>query len=292
MSVVTVGTFDGVHRGHRAVLDCVKSVAEAEGLKPLAVTFDRHPLEVVAPDRAPGLIMSPAARDSEIAACGVNPVRVRFDASTRSTTVAGWLRMLHDTWGARVVVVGYDNTFGCDGLEMDVADYKRAAGRLGMGVEVAPVVPGVSSSAIRRALNQGDIAAAISLLGHPYAIEGVVEQGRKIGRTIGVPTANISVDRRLMLPDPGVYSAHICTLSGNGTPEEWHKAVVNIGPRPTVDSTGRTGVEAHLLDFEGDLYGRSVRLEPGLRLRDIRRFGSLAELKAQIDSDIRQAKGL
>lgn len=284
LTAVTVGTFDGLHRGHAAVLGQLSGLARAEGLRPLAVTFDRHPLEVVAPRRAPQMLMTPDARDAAIRSLGVDVRRVAFTEALRRTTAAGWLRRLHDDYGARLVLLGYDNTFGCDGLELGVEGYAAEAARLGMRLEVGKVLPGCSSSAIRRALLAGDTAAASQMLGHPYVLEGEVRPGRQLGRTIGVPTANVATDPRILIPSPGVYAA-TATAAGRDYP-----AVVNIGPRPTVSDSPEVTVEAHLIGFDGDLYGKTLPLAIGPRLRDIRKFDNLALLEAQIRLDIAQAQ--
>lgn len=285
-SAVTVGTFDGVHRGHRAVLATLALRAAEEGLAPLAITFDRHPLEVVAPDRNPGLLCSPDDRDDMISDCGVKPVRLRFNEELRSTTAADWMRQLKDKWNARLLVLGYDNTFGCDGLDMAITDYRRIGSHIGITVEEAPVVGGCSSSAARKAVAGGRMDEAERILGRPFSISGCVEKGQKLGRTIGIPTANISPDPKIVLPAPGVYCAFARLAGKHEGKQEKFMAVVNVGAKPTVSEDSKCGIEAHLLGFHGDLYGKNLTVDFQDRLRDTVKFPSLAELKDQIWRDI------
>lgn len=280
-SIVTVGTFDGVHLGHRAVLECLRSRGEALSLRPVAVTFDRHPLEVVAPSRAPGLITDIDRRDDMIRDYGAEVHRVAFTESVRDMKSADWLALLKDELGMKALVVGYDNTFGSDGRGMTCDDYRRLGDALGIEVTEAPYMEGCSSSAVRRALGAGDVAGAAAILGRPYMIEGKVTEGSRIGRTLGVPTANLAVDQRLMLPVRGVYAATAVTSDGGR-----YAAVVNIGVNPTVTDKKELKVEAHLLGYSGNLYGTRLALEFISRMRDERKFGSLAELKEALHADI------
>lgn len=282
---MTVGTFDGVHRGHRAVLDCAVAAARESGGDAVAVTFDRHPLELVAPERAPRLLMDPDRRDMAIRNAGVKAVRVAFTPELCALTAAEWLARLRDEYGAGTVVVGYDNTFGCDGVDKSLEDYRLLGWEAGLTVVAAPVVPDVSSSAIRRAVQEGDVARAAEMLGHPFSISGTVVAGRKIGRTIGIPTANVLPCARQQMPATGVYSAEARLGRDSYT------ALVNVGYRPTVGKVSELTVEAHLLGFDGDIYGREAVLDFTGRIRDERRFGNLDELRDQILHDIESVKG-
>lgn len=280
-SVVTTGTFDGVHRGHRRVLELVSEISQAEGLEPLVVTFDRHPLETVAPERAPRLLMDPERRDSLLRESGMNVLRMEFGDELRRKTAAEWMRELRDAYDMRVLVLGYDNTFGSDGREMSFEDYRSLGTMLGIRVEVAPAVDGCSSSAARRAVASGDMEKAREILGRPFELTGIVGHGRELGRTIGVPTANLETGQRQLLPLTGVYGAEAVLPDGTLRP-----AVVNVGDNPTVSGDGATRVEAHLIGYDGNLYGRGLTLRLTRRLRDERRFGSLADLRDQIARDI------
>lgn len=284
-SVVTVGTFDGVHRGHMAVLEAVRKRAAEMGMRPVAVTFDRHPLATVCPERAPMLIMSPDDRDSLIRACGVEVELVEFTADVMRKSSAEWMRELKKRLDMRSLVLGYDNSFGCDCREMTSEAYASLGRELGVEVTVAPLVEGCSSSAARRAIKEGDMGRAAAILGRPYCVRGRVVDGRKLGRTIGVPTANIAVPPELLEPAPGVYCGSVALGDGCLRP-----AVVNVGANPTVTDDGVTRVEAHLLDFSGDLYGRTVEAYLLRRIRGERKFSSLEELRRAIDADIRCCK--
>ena len=278
--IVTTGTFDGVHKGHREVLDFMKERGAALGLSPAVVTFDRHPLEVISPERAPKLLMTPDDRDAALSSLGVEVVRLAFDESLRRLTAAQWLRRMHRA-GVEEVVVGYDNTFGCDGRSLRMEDYFRLGRAEGIAVEEAPLLPGVSSTLVRDALAQGRVEDAARMLGRPYVLTGTVVHGRHLGQTLGVPTANVDCGSRLAIPAPGVYAADVVLPYG-----ALRKAVVNIGSRPTVDNGSDISVEAHIPGFSGDLYGKTVSLRFLRRLRDEHRFGSLDELQAAIRADI------
>lgn len=285
--VVTIGTFDGVHRGHRAVLECLKREADKRGRKPVVVTFDRHPLEVVAPDRAPGLIMPPDMRDDMLRRAGVTVLRIEFSEEVRDMKCRDWLQKLRDELRMEAVVIGYDNTFGSDGRNMTMQDYAELGEQLLIDVVEAPRVQGCSSSAVRKALLGGDVEMACHVLGRPFCLCGKVVEGSQIGRTIGVPTANLSLYERQLLPAQGVYAA-TATLRDDSR----YKAVVNIGVNPTVSDRKELRVEVHLLDFSGNLYGDDIEVEFITRIRDERKFASLQELKQTLQADIAHRREL
>lgn len=282
--VATVGTFDGVHRGHRAVLQTVKRIADAEGLRPAVITFDRHPLEVVAPERAPKRLMTPADEAATLASLGLEVEVIPFTRELMGLSAGEWMERMARDMGVRTLVVGYDNTFGRDGIDMSVADYIRLGRLHGIEVVKAPIVPGISSSAIRRAVGEGRVEKAAGMLGRPYSLEGTVEQGNRLGRTIGFPTANLRPEAGRLVPANGVYSADAILPGG-----ERRRAVVNIGVRPTVGDNLRPTVEAHIIGWHGDLYGKELTLEFLRHLRDERRFDSLDSLKRQIEADTAEA---
>ena len=279
-TAVTVGTFDGIHPGHREVLRTLKEYARRHGLHPLVVTFDRHPLEIVAPDRAPRLLQTRADRDRMLRQEGVEVEEVSFTRDICSLTAEDWMRVLRDRYGARAIVTGYDNTFGRDGRNMTTSDYHEAGCRLGLDIVEAPELPGVCSSCIRKAVAAGDVKEASRLLCHDYEVEGIVEEGRRLGRNLGFPTANLHPADRIQLPAPGVYAGRL-----DGKP-----AVINIGNNPTVGDGNPITVEAHVLDFAGDLYGKKVRASFTDRLRGEMKFDSLDALKKQIGEDIQEAR--
>lgn len=280
-SVVTVGTFDGVHRGHREVLRLVAQEAESMGLRPLAVTFDRHPLEVIAPSKAPARIMPAAESVRLMRREGVDVDVIPFE-SVRGLTACEWIDEMKRRYDVRVLVLGYDNRFGSDGANLVFDDYLRLGREAGICVERAPEVAGCSSSAVRRAVEAGDMEMACSILGRRFTVSGTVVHGRAMGRRLGVPTANLSADPRQLLPLRGVYAA-IARIPGVG---KWHKAVVNIGRCPTVTDGQKNTVEVHLLDFSQDIYDKELEVAFDSRIRDERRFDSVEELLRQIKADI------
>ena len=280
-----VGTFDGVHLGHSAVLGHLVRLAEERGLDPVAITFDRHPLSLIAPQRAPLAISTVDKKSELIAAKGVTPIVVPFDDDLRSTTARDWMKMLHDRYDVRLLVVGYDNTFGSDGVTLSISDYKEIGRHTGIEVVEAPFVEGISSSAIRKAISSGNIAEANRMLGRRFSLPGIVVEGNKLGRTIGFPTANILPGPGLVVPANGVYAATVSLPGGMK-----REAVVNIGVRPTVRRGNNLTVEAHILDWKGDLYGHPLTIAFAGRLRDEIRFNSIDALRVQIEKDTLQAK--
>lgn len=283
---VTIGTFDGVHRGHRLVLDTLKREAAKRGLQPVAITFDRHPLELVAPERAPGDLMSPERKAEKIRREGVQPLVLPFTEQLRSMRAFEWLDYIHRKYDVDLLVAGYDNTFGSDGLDMSIADYKAMGDAIGIEVISAPEEEGVSSSAVRKAVKAGEIEKAIQLLGHLPEIEGKVLPGFHVGSEIGFPTANLQVGQRTALPANGVYA----TLAYVDDSDQGVPAMVNIGFRPTFKGTEKESnqltVEAHIIGAdEGEMYGKRIRLEFVGKLRDEKKFGSVEELKSQLEKD-------
>lgn len=282
---VTIGTFDGVHRGHRLVLDTLKREAAKRVLQPTAITFDRHPLELVAPERSPGNLMSTDRKAETIKSEGVQPLVLPFTEQLRSMRAFEWLDYIHRKYDVDLLVAGYDNTFGSDGLDMSIADYKAMGEAIGIEVISAPEEYGVSSSAVRKAVKAGDIRKARELLGHMPEIEGRVAPGFHVGHEIGFPTANLQVSSRIVMPASGVYAA----LAFIEDSENGYPAMVNIGYRPTFDGTTKESthltVEAHIIGMEEELYGKNIRLEFLDRLREERKFASVNELKEQLELD-------
>lgn len=282
---VTIGTFDGVHRGHRLVLDTLKKEAETRGLQPVAITFDRHPLELVAPDRAPGNLMSTERKAEMIRREGVEPLVLPFTEQLRSMRAYEWLDYIHRKYDVKLLVAGYDNTFGSDGIDMSIADYKAMGEAIGIEVISATEEEGVSSSAVRKAVKAGEIEKASSLLGHRPELEGRVAPGFHVGHEIGFPTANLQVSSRIVMPASGVYAA-LAFIEGT---EKGYPAMVNIGYRPTFEGTTKESthltVEAHIIGMEDELYGKTVRLELIDRLRYERKFSSVDELVGQLERD-------
>ena len=288
---VTIGTFDGVHRGHRLVLETLKREARKRGLQPVAISFDRHPLELVAPERAPGNLTSTRRKEELLRREGVETLILPFNEKLRGMRAYEWLDHIHRKYGVKLLIAGYDNTFGSDGIDLSIADYKAMGDAIGIEVMAAPEEEGVSSSAVRKAVKSGDINKAISLLGHRPELEGRVAPGFKVGHEIGFPTANLQVSPRAVMPAPGVYAA----LAFIEDATEGLPAMVNIGYRPTFKGTAKESrhltVEAHIIGSDMELYGKNVRLEWVGRLRDERKFGSVEELIAQLRRDREETLG-
>lgn len=276
-----IGTFDGVHRGHRSVLKTLKDFALDNDMNPVAITFDRHPLALIAPERTPAELTPLWKKRKLLKETGATPVVIDFDESVRSSTAEEWMRKLHDDIGVRALVIGYDNTFGCDGLNLSLDDYKKIGDKIGIKVLTADEVKDVSSSAIRRAVLEGDVEKAHKLLGRPFSITAKVVHGNKLGYTIGYPTANIDIPVGGAVPKPGVYAAIVKTLDDGIK----HPAMVNIGSRPTVMRGEQKVIEAHLIDWKGNLYDKDITVRFIKRLRDEQKFDSIDALRVQLDKD-------
>lgn len=283
-TVVTVGTFDGVHLGHMAVLREIANRAAAAGRKSVLVTFEPHPLEVVNPLAAPPLLTSGPERREILALSGLDyAVFLRFDRELANYPPERFVReVLIGRCGMRELVIGHDHGFG-RGRSGDVETLRRLGASDGFAVDVVGAVElgghAVSSTAIRRAVAGGDLGSAARLLGRPYTLSGRVVKGEGRGRTIGVPTINVAEfpDRKLLPPD-GVYAARVEWAGGQAG------GMLNQGPRPTFGET-RRGVEVHLFEVDADLYGAWVRVEWVERLRDVQRFASIEQLQLQLKLD-------
>ena len=293
-SVLTTGTFDGVHLGHAAVLRYVVDRARAVDGVPTLVTFDPHPREVLGQGRVE--LLTTVERRADLAgALGVERVVVvPFTRAMAGLSAEAWVRdLLLGEVGMREVVIGYDHRFG-QGRGGDAALLRALGAEHGFAVDVVPELVveggerglGVSSSEIRAALRAGDVRGAADRLGRDYALAGEVVRGAQRGRTIGFPTANLRPDPRLLVPADGVYATRAVVEGVEG--ELW--GMTNVGTRPTVDDGGARSVETHLLDVDGDLYGRRLELRFAERLRDERRFGGLDALTAQLREDAGQAR--
>jgi riboflavin kinase / FMN adenylyltransferase len=283
-ATVTVGSFDGVHLGHQTVLREIDRRAGEARRASVLVTFDPHPLEVVNPDAAPPLLTTGAERLEILAQSPLDYVVIlRFDRHLAGLSPEGFVReILVERLGVRELVIGHDHGFG-RGRSGDVETLRMLGSRLGFAVDVVdPVDFGgqpVSSSRIRRAVTGGDLASAAAMLGRPYSVVGRVERGEQLGRQLGVPTINLSqLSARKLLPPDGIYAVRV----------EWREGraggMMHQGPRPTLQD-GRRTLEAHIFDFDGDLYGEWVRVEWVERLRDIERFESLEHLSKQMQHD-------
>ena len=284
--VVTVGNFDGVHRGHLAMLEAVSARARELGAPSVVVSFDPHPLKVLHPERAPKMIQTLRQREEAIEACGINAlVLVPFTRDFSLTPAEGFIKeLLVRRLAVREVHVGARFIFGKDRLGS--FDLLRAAGEVA-GFRVVGLAdvsdPGgaISSTRIRNALLEGDAATARDLLGRPYAMDGIIAKGDRMGRKIGFPTMNLKPDNELY-PKDGVYFTSVRIASFERT----FACVTNIGRRPTVYEDYATTIESYILDFSSDVYGERVRLSFFGRVRDEQTFPSMLDLTAQIRRDV------
>ena len=281
--VLAIGNFDGVHRGHAAILDELTRLAGAVGGPAVAVTFDPHPVAVLRPEHAPPLLTAHDRRAELLRAGGADAVvRLPVDANLLAHTAEEFFdRVLRGAFAAKGMVEGGDFRFGRD-RRGDVALLRELGEPHGLRVStVGPVTVGgaaVSSSRIRRLLGEGNVTEANALLGRPHRLSGVVTEGDRRGRTLDFPTANLAGVPELV-PDPGVYAGR-CEVNGRA-----YRVALHLGPRPTFDAD-EPRVEAHLLDFAGDLYGAPLAVDVLRKLRGVRDFGSAAELKAQLAADV------
>lgn len=278
----TIGMFDGVHVGHRFMLGNVKRAGDNV---PIVVTFSNHPLSLIAPGKAPRLLMTTDEKTAVLRSAGFDPVVLDFDEDLRALTAEQFLSRLRDEMGVTTLAVGFNNRLGSD--RKSFSDLKAIGERIGVEVTVIPEYGRkVSSSIVREAIGRGDVALATDLLGRPYSIEGKVVDGNHIGRTLGFPTANIVPDdASKIVPANGVYAADARLENG-----ELYRAVVNIGNRPTVDNSSEVHIEAFLDGYKGNLYGRKVRLCFLKRLRGERRFPDLESLRRAIADDLEHAR--
>jgi riboflavin kinase/FMN adenylyltransferase len=312
---LAIGVFDGVHLGHQQIIRQTVADAHQHDAIALVLTFDRHPNTVVAPDRVPSLIYSLPQKLGAIESLGADTLLlIHFDEKFSSQTGENFIRSLaRDLGTIQSLCVGADFVFGHQ-RSGNVTLLKKLGGELGFTVHGLSAVSLdnqiVSSTRIREAIRSGDLDAASQMLGRPYAISGRVIEGDRIGQQLGFPTANLDVTG-LALPPNGVYAAHANCRTGvapvsnqspaqaeqkdgdrrDACPTTTHRAVLNIGHRPTLQNPSpQLRVEAHLLDFTDDLYGQELEIEIGEKLRDEQKFGSLEELKAQIARDVAGAK--
>jgi riboflavin kinase/FMN adenylyltransferase len=287
--VMTLGNFDGVHRGHQAILGRVAEAAHARGGDAVALTFDPHPVAILRPDRAPPLITSLRDRIALIAGTGIDVLVVQhFTTAFAALSAEEFVeRFVVRRLGATQVIVGHSVSFGHE-RRGDAALLTRLGERHGFAVEVVgPIrVDGhdVSSSAVRRAIAAGDMRLAATLLGRPHRLGGRVVRGKQRGAALGFPTANVRV-RAGMLPPDGVYAVRV---RHDG---DWIDGAANIGTNPTFGDTGRT-LEAYLFDFEADLYDARVDVAFVERLRDEEKFASVEALVAQMKQDVARARAL
>lgn len=290
-TVVTVGTFDGVHRGHWAVLQEICRRAQTTGRRSVLVTFDPHPLRIVRPEHAPRLLTTPTEKKEILAESGLDyAVFISFtNALSRYEPRRFVEEILVARLGVEELVIGYDHGFGRD-RSGDADTLRKVGAELGFDVAVVPPVQtgegSISSSRIRRAVMQARMEEARACLGRPYAMRGIVVRGDGRGRQLGFPTANLVISNGdKLIPRTGIYAVLGVLRSGT------YLGALHLGPRPTFKGSP-PATELHLLDFDGDLYGESVRVDFIRFLRDVRPFGTVAALVDQMKEDVQEVRAV
>ena len=293
-SVLTIGAYDGVHRGHQAIIAEVRRLAESLDARSVVVTFDRHPASVVRPESAPKLLTDLDQKLELLAATGVDAtVLVHFDEQQAGESPESFAeRVLVGCLGAQRIVVGEDFHFG-HGRTGNVSLLREIGRRRDFEVEPLEllgrtdgVAEPISSTAIRRAMAGGQVELATALLGRPFQARGSVVQGDQRGRLLGFPTANVEVPNVVCLPADGVYAGWYLRPDGDR-----HPCAINLGRRPTFyEHADHSLLEAHLIDFSGDLYGEHARVEFTHFLRSERKFDGIDALVGQLKQDIEHAR--
>lgn len=290
-TVITVGTFDGVHRGHWAVLQEIRRRAQATDRRSVLVTFDPHPLRIVRPEHAPPLLTTPVEKKEILAESGLDyAVFISFTETLSRYEPRRFVEeILVGRLGVSELVIGYDHGFGRD-RSGDAETLRAIGAELGFDVDVVPPVETtgdpVSSSRIRRAVSEGRMEEARACLGRPYSLRGVVVRGDGRGRQLGFPTANLKVaGADKLIPPPGIYAVRGVLRTGT------FAGALHLGPRPTFKGSPPT-IELHLLDYEGDVYGEEIRVDFVEYLREVRPFGSAAALVEQMREDVEAARAV
>ena len=283
-SVATIGFFDGVHLGHRHLINQVKMAASLNGWCSSIITFPVHPRQVIQSDYQPSLLSSPEEKIELLALTGIdNCILLPFTRELSQLTAWEFMQLLYEQYKVRMLVIGYDHRFGHNRAET-FEDYCRYGRELGIHIMQATAYTQeqdkVSSSAIRRALLSGEVSTATKYLGYPYFLQGTIVSGYQVGRKIGFPTANLLVDfSNKLIPSIGVYAVYVYV---NG---QKYKGMLNIGHRPTLNNGTDLSIEVHILDFEGDIYHQPMRIEFVDFLRAEAKFQSTEELALQIQKD-------
>jgi riboflavin kinase/FMN adenylyltransferase len=287
-SWVTVGVFDGVHRGHQRIIERLTAGAHANGVPAVVLTFDPHPARVLGRGTIK-LLTLPGERAKLLGDMGVDVVITHpFDTDVANTTAPDFMKRLKTRLGLTHLVLGYDAALGKN-REGTTARLAEIGSQLGYSVETISALSDesgvISSTEIRKLISVGNVSEAARLLGHTYRLQGLVAHGDQRGRTLGFPTANLSYAREKVIPAGGIYA---CWAQVRGTR---HKAAVNIGTNPTFTPDNETlQVEAYLLDFDHEIYDEMVTLDFVKRLRDEQKYGSVAALVEQIQKDVAQTR--
>lgn len=290
--VLTIGTFDGVHSGHKVILEQVRSYAKEHGGESVLITFEPHPRKLIFPDKPIDIITPLDKKLQLITDAGIDhivvvPFTAEFASLTASEYVADFLVGL---FKPSAIVIGYDHRFGND-RQGDINLLKQLQKDYGYDVVEIPAQliddAAVSSTKVRNAIRLGEIEDAAHMLGRNYTLSGKVAKGAQLGRTIGYPTANIVPNHtEQIIPKNGVYAVRV-THKG-----DTYNAMLNVGYRPTVSSDNQLHVEAHIFNFKGDIYNEQLELEFVTRMRDEQKFGSIDALKAQLQQDEIKARSV
>ncbi len=290
-TAATIGSYDGVHKGHIAMIKELRCAAAERGLPITVITFMRHPRILFGAECEPFLLTTNKEKAALLEQLGVERcIFLDFDSYMAAMTAERFMgEILKEKLGVKLLAVGYDHHFGTPQDGEGIEDYIAYGEKLGIEVfqtaQYAPNGSNLSSSAVRRALSAGDIEIAQRLLGRPYSLEGTVTHGAALGREIGFPTANIIVSEEMkMLPKDGVYEVAV-TVAGNR-----YKGVMNIGIKPTLQGVDLRTAEVHILDFSEDIYGYKIAVSFLRRLRDEIPFNSINDLKLQIGVDVARVK--
>jgi riboflavin kinase/FMN adenylyltransferase len=286
-TVLTLGVFDGLHLGHQAIMKTVVERAEAVGAVPTAITFDPHPRAVLYPENAPPLLQTLDQRLANFEFLGIKQsIVIRFDQQFASINAESFLRdIVFERFQAKEVYLGKGFAFGKDRAG-NIELLRKISQELGFVADEVPEIQlrgiRISSSKIRKLLQEGKVNLVRRMLGRPYGIEGQIVHGLQRGRTIGFPTANLKPVNRV-LPKFGVY-ATATLIDGI-----WRRGITNVGVRPTFENEAEPSIETYIFDFDGDLYGDVLRVRFLHRIRDERKFNGIEELKAQIKKDTANA---
>lgn len=292
--VAGIGFFDGVHSGHRSLISNIISTSRSRNMSSAVITFRNHPREILHSDYCPQLINTFEEKIDNLSETGLDYcIVLDFTPEISQMSAFEFIKFLIENYSLKCLFIGYDHRFGHNRSE-GFDDYVKYGEILGIDVLQAKMyIPeknhiNVSSSVIRKLINEGNVSEATQLLSHPYALQGYVIPGYQIGRKIGFPTANIAINNpQKVIPANGVYAVKIIVNR-----EQHYNGMVNIGKRPTVHSDGETCIEAHLFDYSGDLYGQYIEIQFIARLRSEKKMNGLKELTDQLQKDKEHAMNI
>ncbi|MDE6716542.1 MAG: riboflavin biosynthesis protein RibF [Muribaculaceae bacterium] len=289
-TAATIGVFDGLHLGHRHLVDYLVELAHERNLEPVVITFHRHPASIIPGKTPPGRLIPNEEKHLILKSWGIyDVISLDFDSQMASMTSKDFLDYIHDKFGVRMLLVGFNHKFGSD-RQSSLADYIRYGKEVGVEVIEATRFPhaDVSSSAVRALIKAGDVAEAGRLLDSYYTLRGTVVEGYRNGTKLGFPTANIKpAHDDMLIPANGVYAVWASVAGG-----DWLPAVCNIGFRPSVSPDGKATIEVHILDFNADIYGASIKVQFVKRMRAEMKFDGLDLLKQQLARDCDDARAI